>query len=717
MEKQNDSLRQVYEWLLERNLGEAIVALDIFLSVHPHQINTDRLFAIKTDYQLMTEYWQRGFKDPQLPNLYDNLLRRMYVLYANIAINYTVRHSPYLSSLFLRARMSIRDWSPQVIREEMESFVSEVAMLDLEPAPLAETKRKDVYSRHHNSVAELYYYILTNGLWTEGFASAMEEMLLSPTLDANDQQLLVSGVTLSAMGCFDIMKFRLLVNVYRAATDEEVKQRAFVGWVFSLNTEVGRAIYPEEIKLMEDLLEDEQCCQELVELQKQIIYCLNAEKDHVTIQSEIMPDLLKNQGFKITRNGIEEVDEDALHDILHPDEAEQNLEKVEASFQKMVDMQRQGSDIYFGGFSQMKRFPFFLEQSNWFEPFYMDHPDISAIADRFKGNRFLANMMEGGPFCNSDKYSFLLAFGQVINQIPQQLREMLEKGEARMYEFENTDSHSPVYIRRIYLQDFYRFFRIFPQRHSFKNIFDPQESDYLFFANPIFTSTHLELYFNEIVAFLIKKKHLKDANIMLHNYGEHRKDFQYYMMAGYLGHEALESYAKALELQPNNERALTGYARALFSDERYEEALVAYDQLLGLQPDKKVYLLNKAICQTNLHLYGEAQKTLFRLNYESPDDLNICRVLAWNLTCDGKYEQAERFYRQLLSEQESPAENLLNFGYCLWFSGHIDEASDCFHRYLKETGQTKDFIIKNEQSLILEKGITEPEIQMMLYIL
>ena len=62
-------------------------------------------------------------------------------------------------------------------------------------------------------------------------------------------------------------------------------------------------------------------------------------------------------------------------------------------------------------------------------------------------------------------------------------------------------------------------------------------------------------------------------------------------------------------------------------------------------------------------------------------------------------------------------DDLLNYGYALWFSGNIDEAADCFHRFLKETGCEAQYIIDNEAELLQEKGITEPEQQMMLYIL
>lgn len=714
----NEALNLIRTHLLRRDLGEAIVAMDNFLAIYPHQVNADRLFAIKSDYQLMADYWRRGFKDPQLPHLYDTLLKRMYVLYANIANAYNIRHTPLLTSLFYRGHMSARDWSPQNIREELESFVSEVAMLELEPPHTAEPKRKELYTRHFQSMAEMFYYILTSDTWTDGFSSAMEEMLLSPTIDTNDQQLFVTGIMLATIHCFDIAKFRLLVHLYQRSTDEPVRQRALVGWAFALNAEIGQSIYAEEKELVDKLLEDEACCQELVELQKQLIFCLDAERDHAILQNEIMPDLMKQPGgLRITRNGIEEAPEDELNDILHPDEAEANLERIEAGYQKIINMQKQGSDIYFGGFAQMKRFPFFNEMVNWFFYFDYNHPDLSAISERAKNSRFLHSVLRSSPFCNSDKYSFTLAFEQVVDKIPQNIMEIVERGEVALNDFAAEETVKPAFLRRIFLQDLYRFFRLFKERDAFRNIFDAENKDYLILSKSTFRQTHVEVYFNEVTAFLLKKGRRSEAAAMLDNYGEHRRDFHYYMMSAYLGREPKTNYAHALALQPDSERALAGYARALFNEGAYQEALENYDKLLVLQPDKKSYLLNKAVCLTNLKRYDEAERLLFRLNYEEEDDANVNRVLAWTLTSNGKYEQAEKLYNQLLSVKKPSADDLLNYGFCLWFSGHIDDAADCFHRYLLESGEPKESIIENELDLIREKGITEPEIQMMLYIL
>ena len=83
----NHALDVVYDWLLKRNLSEALTAMEGYLISYSGPNDTDRLYAIKADFQLMADYWKRGFKDPQLANLYDTLLRRLYVLYADSALS------------------------------------------------------------------------------------------------------------------------------------------------------------------------------------------------------------------------------------------------------------------------------------------------------------------------------------------------------------------------------------------------------------------------------------------------------------------------------------------------------------------------------------------------------------------------------------------------------------------------------------------------------
>ena len=722
------SFTRIFNHIKNHNLSGAITELEAFLAAHPHQVNSDRLHAIQTDMQLMADYWKRGFKDPQLPSLYQKLMQRMYVLCANISLQYHISQSSYLLSLLSKVRLSARDFSPLNIRDELETFVSETALLELEPEHKRATRQQALYERHQQAMDVLFCYLFTSNQWTDSQAASIEEILVSPTVDSNDQQLMVSGIMLSLLEHFDMGKFRTLVHVYERTQDVYVRQRALVGWALTMDSQLAASVYPEQITLVEKLVEQEQCCQELVELQHQLIMTMNAEEDTKTIQEEIMPDLMNSQ-FRMTRNGIEEKEEDPMQDILNPGESERKIEQMEESYHRMMDMQKQGSDIYFGGFSQMKRFAFFNELSNWFMPFSIHHPVVEEALKGAGGSGFLQAMLERGPFCNSDRYSFVLAYHQVLSQIPQNIREMLDRNEASINEMNVEDLRKPSYIRLLYLQDLYRFYRLFSMRQLFQNPFDREDARYLFCADPILSKTHLETSFNEIVAFLLRRKRTEEAVRVLKNYGVPRRDFQFWMMAGYLqqhiglsrgsiveDHDDLQCYQEALKLQPDNEKALVGYGRALFARELYQEALETYDKLLTINPEKKSYRLNRAVSMTNLGQYAGALKDLYRLNYEAPDDLNVSRVLAWTLVCEGKYDAAVKIYNTLLTGDVQP-DDLLNYGYCLWFSGHVDEAADCFHRFLKESGLTREYILENEAALLKEKGITEPEQQLMLYIL
>ena len=433
------SLQRIFQQLIKGNVGTAIAETEIYLEAWPNQQTKEKLMTLKEDYRLMVDYWKQGVKDPQLEHQYQRLLQRLYVLCANISIHRHMTGSSYLKSLYTSVRSAGRQWSIAAIRNEMESFVSEVAMLELEPEHTRKDKSRELYKQHHQQMNQLFCYILTSHIWTESIAAGMEELLVSPTVDSIDQQLLTTAVMLSLMNRFDMAKFRLLVNVYSRSHDENVRQRALVGWALSIDDDFLH-VYPEQRELVATLLKSKRVCRELTELQMQLVYTMNAEKDTATMNQEIMPDILQtNNSFRITKNGIEEVEEDPLEDILHPNASEERLDKLESSLQRMKDMQKQGADLYFGGFSQMKRFPFFYDISNWLVPFYMQHPDIAQFLDKVSGSTYLQRIVKNGPFCNSDKYSFLIVFNNVIDSFSESIRNIMMNDNIPIDEIETEE--------------------------------------------------------------------------------------------------------------------------------------------------------------------------------------------------------------------------------------------------------------------------------------
>ena len=136
----NESLTTIIHTLAERQLGKAIVQMENYLAVMAQPQAIEQLLQLKTDYELMCDYWLKGFDDPQRETLYDQLLRKMYVLTMNVCIRAYLRNSTFVSNTYSRVRNGGRDWTPAGLRRIMEEFVSDVALLDLEPEHIRKEK-------------------------------------------------------------------------------------------------------------------------------------------------------------------------------------------------------------------------------------------------------------------------------------------------------------------------------------------------------------------------------------------------------------------------------------------------------------------------------------------------------------------------------------------------------------------------------------------------
>ena len=728
----HEDLKEIIAVLEQKKIGTAIAKLENFGYKYPELHVISVVEQIKNDYRLMAGYWSQGYKDPQLDAQYSQPLCRIYVLTANIALRFRQSHSTYLHFLERGIGTVVRKGELSSMQGQLENYVSEFAVLEL--GGVNPNKKKELYEDYHGLVSGLFNYIVISEQWSNGKSEVFKQILLSPTIDNISQQVLVSAITLSLINLFDINKFQLLFDVYRYSNDEYVRQRALVGWVLAIGEDKFK-IYPELKALVEALLNDKDVCEEIVELQMQLVYCASAEQDTNTIQKEIMPDILKHNNLNITLNGIEEREESPMQDIFDPDASDRNMEKVEKSFRKMMDMQKEGRDVYFGGFSQMKRYPFFDALCNWFMPFYDNHPAINHINNKHIAQRLLS----GGAFCNSDKYSFLLAFMQVFDKLPKNISEMFSNGEIPEHNMlSKEDLTSATYIRRIYLQDLYRFFRLYPSREEFYNPFRVTDdgSDYIFFAKKIFGETNLGNYSCRVASLLMKQNLNVDAIRILANYEELDNDYVYNLICGNMllhnnkladkyflkKRSAVTCFEKALRLKPGSNKALTGLARALFYEGNYTRAKEVYAELLEQKPNDTALMLHECVCLVNLSKYSEALEKLYKLYYENPEKINVIRVLARALTGAKKYEQANNLYSKLL--HEGNVGDRLNYGYCKWFMGDIKLAAEQFALYLKQhyNGSMSDSnahekafmdIIEPEKEFIASHNISETEMLMM----
>lgn len=694
MEYTDSELQQIRNVITsEQNVGEALKSLRSFIKSDKLHAFDARISRIESDYELMKSYMRKGLNDPQFEEVYDRLLKALYVLNADVQLAVFLNENPSYQAAYMDVQSLDADLD--AIKTRLEAFVQDIALLSLEPQEEQKVRKQELYDRHQQYVNKLFNALLVSPQWNESTAEFAQELLLSPTIDAVDAQLLLSGVMLSVIQLFDIHQFQTLVQVYRQATDPHLRQRALVGTVLSLPENEGD-IYPEIQQTINTLCQDEQTCRELLELQMQMFYCMNADADNEKLQKDIIPSLMKGSNISISRAGIVEKEEDEVDEMLNPGAADQAMEEMERNFNQMMNMQKAGSDIYFGGFSHMKRFAFFMTLSNWFVPFYEEHPGLQQVNDKLGGNKFMQLLLESGPFCDSDKYSFVLGLSSIIDKIPQNMREMLDNQDVFGTTVGMEEKSNPAYVRRMYLQDLYRFYRIYHNKNDFHNPFDTSavENSAFFVICPYFRESPLKDRVMEVGKFLYKHHFYRELWQLLGAYKD-SDDIEYWRLAAMASYRekdylsADKAYTNVLEMNADDMPAIRGKALTGFYLEKYEQAVEYNRRLLELDATNEHVQLNLAVSLMNNDEIEEGMSLLFKLNYDHPENLSIQRSLAWGYLRQQKPQQAAPIYMRLLANQHRMPTDCLNAGYCQWFLSNMEETVNLFKQYVAETNKER----------------------------
>lgn len=667
---------------LSNNLPLGTVLKDTSKLMTDYSISVnDELEDISNSYQMMSDYMLRGYQDNQRDSLYHQLARRLYRVLSNASLQARIKFDSSLAPL-LSGRTNNVQPDTDSLRASLESFVSDVALLTLEPQSTVEAKSKGLYEQRFAVVSKAFIDIVVSGQWSNEYASDIAALILSPTIDAMDALTLCASVMMAALLSPDPAKVMMLLKIYQKANDEKLKQRALIGWVFALDKGDYR-LFPEISNTINQLLDNDDFREELVQLQMQIVYCLTAEQDTQTIERDVIPNIMKNQNLEMTRFGIREKEENPMDEILHGDNSDKKIEEIEQSMRKITDMQKRGADIYFGGFSKMKRFGFFFTLSNWFTPFYIQHPGLEQIPKEIRKAQFMSSLLSSMPFCDSDKYSFVLAMSTVYAQLPDNIKEMLGNNVAMEVPGAEGIINTPAFYRRQYLQDLYRFFRINDSRRAFRDPFTNKDNK-LFLDNPIYAGSMHDGAIS-VVTFLLKRRLFVEAKVMLNAYFD-ENSLEDNLLAGrialregqYAKAEVL--FTKAYSMENGKEKALKGYALASFRCAHYAQASKLYRQLSVLYPDKELYPMNEAIALINDERADEAVKILYELYYKDQNNPDIKRVLAWAMLCTKQLEKSAKLYQELLSLEKPEAADYLNAGYCAWFNGKGEEAARLFQQ-------------------------------------
>ncbi len=155
------------------------------------------------------------------------------------------------------------------------------------------------------------------------------------------------------------------------------------------------------------------------------------------------------------------------------------------------------------------------------------------------------------------------------------------------------------------------------------------------------------------------------------------------LIAGNDWEEAITSFEKALQFNPDNDAAWYNRGIALKKLGRYEEALASYEKALKFKPDKDEAWNNRGLALRKLGRYEEALASYDQALKFKPDD-----DAAWNnrglaLRKLGRYEEALASYDQALKFKPDKDEAWNNRGLALVILGRYEEAVASYDQALK----------------------------------
>jgi tetratricopeptide (TPR) repeat protein len=679
------------------------------------------LETLTDNYRNLLKYSIEGYHDPKEQSIYNGIASSILSIADEVYQTVMLRYMPMKRAE--KARLSaLFGNDPSAITNKIEEFLFSKELNQL------------IGGQEHpgeNEIDNIFKLIWLTEKINDDLVTLAGRICHSETVDWPEKSLVVSALTLSLLNYFDIRKFFLLVEFIRER-EHQVYQRALTGLVLAMIMYDDRLdCFPDLSAKLTDLASDENLMREFELAFLQILIARETEKITHEFETEVLPDMQKMMP------GIEEKLE--LGDLQDdPDMEGKNpgwkdmIEEVPGLFEKIEKfskMQMEGSDVFMGTFSLLKRFDFFNSMSNWFIPFYKENPALlSAFPPGEAYHERLFDGLENAFYiCNSDKYSFALNFiivpapqrSMIVTYFEAELGQMKEMASEEQILDQSLVSNAVIVQ---YIQDLYRFFKLFPNKSEFTDIFQEKMN----FPELWFFKTFFERqpFTEKLGAFYFDKEHWTEA-IGIYKYltgkTKPRADFfektayAYQMLGKY--REAIGFYEKAELFDSNRLWILTklGWCYSKLGD--HDESIRYFKLALQAQPDDIKLQLKIAKGYMNKQNFEEALHIYKKLSFFDQADLKVLRPYAYTLFVLGKMEAAEEIYQEITEKGKTGSiYDLMNAGHVMLCLGKKKEALEYYRQSFMIVNNWNNFfrIFEEDRKYLLIHGVKANDIQLML---
>ena len=664
---------------------------------------TDKLNELKNNYKYMLHYLIQGSHDPEQEKIYDKLIRDTYKLTIDTAEAALINQSSELFFEKLRISSVRSPLSLDEYSDEIKKIVDTRSLLSLfEQGEERKNRTKNNEKEHERIVSEMFYAIFSSPRANKDSIDAYSRFLHDDIIPANDKSMFISALMLNIMQRFDAEKILFLLECC-THSNMHISMRAIISLTAILQQFHGRwHLYPKLISRLELLSDESYFRRRLLIAIIQLIQSRETEKITKKLTEEILPEMMKLSPIIGKKIKMDEWMGETGMDEKNP-EWQKILDDagITDKLEEFSNLQLEGADVFHSTFANLKSYPFFNEMSNWFLPFSLEQSQLQGFLSEDADNKGIIKSITDASFiCNSDKYSFCFS----IMMMPEEYRKMMSSQLGAESEQLKSMQEEELVINphkeeeaacKQYVQDLYRFFKVYPRRNDFTDIFEFPLNFHEIEAIAPIVSTPENL--KKIALYYFEKNHLTEALSAYEMLSKiDNTNSEVWEKIGYCKQQlanidgALQAYLRAELIESNNTWVLRRIAQCYRLLKQPKDALQYYKKLERLHPNDLNVQLNIGHCFLELKEYEEALKNYFKVEWIDDTNTRVWRSIAWCSFLSHKFDVSQRYYQKILQNNPS-SHDLLNAGHVELALGNMKDAMEYYTESIKKIKNIKSF--------------------------
>jgi len=713
--------RQGCKLLTHNNLFLAFDRAKVLVDELKSDEMLERYNDLRQDYDFLLEYFIDGTEDDERKNRYENIIKQVFLLLTDLremlltlSANYEFTAKRRFLSHEIRNAKDTLDF--------IERLTKQLEIQQNNETP-QQNEIINIQTRKENLALQLFAIFWLKNELTEDEKKVFEK-IISPKFEGiAEKSLVVSALTLNLWRVFNEEKLLLLLECCQNA-DLIIRQRALVGLVFVLSK------YNQFLPMFENitarlvmLIDDIHIAKALEIIILQIIGTTQTEGISRKMREEILPEISKIAPKIRDTSDLENLVKSDEWDEENP-EWQNIFDEVGLTnkFEEIAELQIEGADVYMSTFATLKNYAFFNEIANWFRPFEYNQADVLRLTSAEKPDKksLATAMMKSTMMCNSDKYSFLFSTSQMpetqkkmlfgaINAEIGQLEE-IEKDEQLL----NPEKRAAI-LSKQYIQDLYRFFKLFAWRSDFADMFAATLFIHKTFLFSLLKENNADIEANTANYFFSKNLYPQTIEMFENITAKNSTDFAAFQKLGFAyqkaenTQKAIDNYLKADLIQPDDSWTLKKIALCHRVLGDFKNALTTYQHIDFLNENIK-NKFNIARCYIEMGKYAQARAVYAELE-KTDDTPKLWQAITWCAFANGNLAEAEYFSGRCIDASPSSLD-LLYAAHIAFCNRRFAQAIDF---YLKSIENKKENIeqlisaIAADQNFLLKNGIKKDE--------